>query len=101
LTALGAVFRRDAWGTGRSRHVTGGRASSCIGTQSYDSFQEHPTVTDRTNADFLQILLGEVRKDSLVNLVLTECRLISFEAQAPQPTSDIHGGALLATLPQS
>ena len=58
-----------------------------------DSFQEHPAVTDRTNADFLQVLLREARQDPLVYLVIAECRLVSFEAQAPQPTSDVHRGA--------
>jgi len=54
-------------------------------------------VSDRTNANFLQVLLRKARKDPLVYLVVSECRLISFEAQAPQPNRDVHGGVL--TLP--
>jgi hypothetical protein len=54
-------------------------------------------VTDRTNADFLQVLLCEAREDPLVYLVVAERSLVSFEAQAPQPNHDIHGGA--PTLP--
>ena len=43
-------------------------------------------MTDRTNADFLQVLQREAEKDPLIYLVLAERRLIPFEAQAPQPT---------------
>ena len=32
-------------------------------------------------------------QDLLIDLVFAERRLIPFEAQAPQPTTDIHGGA--------
>jgi hypothetical protein len=36
-------------------------------------------MTNRTNADFLQVLLREARKDPFVYLILAECRLIAFE----------------------
>ncbi len=49
-------------------------------------------MTDRTNADFLQVLLREAREDPFVNLVLAEGPLVSFEAKAPQPKQDVHGG---------
>jgi hypothetical protein len=49
--------------------------------------------TDRTNSYFLQVLLCKTRENPLANLVLAEHRLIPLEAKAPQPTSDIHGGA--------
>jgi hypothetical protein len=48
-------------------------------------------VTDRTNAYFLQVVLRKARENPLANLVLAECRLISFEAKPPQPISDVHG----------
>jgi hypothetical protein len=83
LAALGAIFARGALGTGRGRHVSGGRVAALVGAQFSDSFQQHPAVTDRTNADFLQVLLRETREDSLVYLVLAECGLVLFEAQAP------------------
>ena len=35
----------------------------------------------------------QVRQDLLVDRVLAECRLLLPEAKAPQPTSDVHGGA--------
>ena len=88
-----SLFGSDAWDCGRScyfeRWVLPGRIAAQIG----DSFQKHPAVTDWTYTYFLQVFLREAREDLLVYLVLAECRLISFEAQAPQPTSDIHGGA--------
>ena len=51
-------------------------------------------MTDGTNADFLQVILRETREDPLVNLVVSECRLVSFEAKAPQPNHDVHGAPL-------
>ena len=47
-------------------------------------------MTDGTNANFLQVLLRQVREDPFVNLILSECRLASFEAKAPQPRSKVH-----------
>jgi hypothetical protein len=52
-------------------------------------------VTDWANADFLQVLLREAREDPLAYLILAECRLVMFEAKAPQPNHDVHGGALI------
>jgi hypothetical protein len=54
-----------------------------IGAQSSDSFEDYPAITNRTNADFLQVLLREAREDPIAYLVLAECRLVSFEAKAP------------------
>ena len=50
-------------------------------------------MTNGTDADFLQVLLGEVREDPLVDLVVAECRLVLFEAKAPQPDHNVHKGA--------
>jgi len=40
------------------------------------------------DAELLQVLVREARKNRLVYLVLAECRLILAEAQAPQPDHD-------------
>jgi hypothetical protein len=45
------------------------------------------------DAKLFQVLGRQARKDPLANLVLAECGLIPFEAQAPQPTHKVHGGA--------
>jgi hypothetical protein len=50
-------------------------------------------MTNGTYADFLQVLLGEAREDLLVDLVVAECCLVFFEAQAPQPDHDVHDDA--------
>ena len=50
-------------------------------------------MTNRTNADFLQVLLGQVREDPFVDLVVAESRLVFCEAKAPQPDHDVHDGA--------
>jgi hypothetical protein len=46
-----------------------------------------------SDAQVLQVLRRWARKNRFVNLVVAERSLISFEAKAPQPTSDVHGGA--------
>ena len=47
-------------------------------------------MTDGTNANFLQVLLRQAAEDPFVNLILSECRLVSSEAQASQPRSKVH-----------
>jgi hypothetical protein len=76
-----------------NRIVGGSRLAARIGPQGGDSFEEHPAMTNRTNADFLEVLLGQVRENPLVDLVVAECRLVFFEAQAPQPDHHVHDGA--------
>src|SRR5580704_7362855 len=81
-----------AWGTRRCRIVGGSRLAGRIGPQSGDSFEDYPAMTNRTNADFLQVLLGQVREDPFVDLVVAERRLVLREAEAPQP-DNVHDGA--------
>src|SRR5215471_14686329 len=47
-------------------------------------------MSDRTNAQLLQVLRRQLRQDRIVDLILSECRLVSFEAKTPQPTLDVH-----------
>ena len=47
--------------------------------------QVYSHSNDGTDADFLRGLLCQVREDPLVDLVVAECGLALFEAQAPQP----------------
>jgi hypothetical protein len=79
--------------SGRGRCVSGGSLAARFGPQSSDSFEEYSAVTNRTHADFLQVLLGQVREDPFVDLVLAESRLVFFEAKAPQPDHDVHNSA--------
>ena len=45
------------------------------------------------NAKLFEVLGGEAREDPLVDLVVAECRLVFFEAKAPQPDHNVHDGA--------
>jgi hypothetical protein len=45
-----------AWGTGCGRYLSRGRLLARIGVQSRDSFEQYPAMTNRTDADFLQVL---------------------------------------------
>jgi hypothetical protein len=51
-------------------------------------------VPDEANAQILQVLRRQVRQDRVVDRVLAERRLMLFETEAPQPTSEVHDGAL-------
>ena len=50
-------------------------------------------MSDDTDAQVLQVLRRQARKNRLVNLVVSECPFVSFEAKVPQPNQDVHGGA--------
>jgi hypothetical protein len=50
-------------------------------------------VPECGNAKLFEVLGGEAREDPLVDLVVAECRLVFFEAQAPQPDHHVHDGA--------
>ena len=52
-------------------------------------------MSNNTDTKVLQVLGCQARQDSLVDFVLAERLLIPFEAQAPQPTPDIHDGVLI------
>src|SRR5215467_9088002 len=51
-------------------------------------------MPDNTDAQILQIICRQGRQDCPVDLIFAECRLIPFEAKAPQPTPDVHHRAL-------
>src|ERR1700747_956048 len=92
LAAFGAVLGTCAWGTRRGRCVSGSRGGTRIATKSGNGTEEHPAMANGTDADFLQVLLCQVREDPLVDFVIAECRLVFFEAQVPQPDHNVHDG---------
>jgi hypothetical protein len=47
----------------------------------------------KLDPEVLQVLRRQARQDRLIDLVIAEVRLILFEAEPPQPTSDVHHGA--------
>src|SRR5262245_21062487 len=51
-------------------------------------------MPDKTDAQILQVVCRQGRQDHLVDLIFAECRLIPFEAKAPQPTPGVHHRAL-------
>jgi hypothetical protein len=50
-------------------------------------------MPDRSDTKILQVLRCQTRQDRVVDFILAECRLIFLEAEPPQPTSEVHGGA--------
>jgi len=55
--------------------------------------QQLTAMPQRRDAKLLQVIRRQARQDRLVNLVLAECRLVSFETEAPQPASEVHARA--------
>ena len=50
-------------------------------------------MTNRVNADFLQILLCQLRQNALIDLVLAKASLILPKAKASEPVSPDHSAA--------
>ena len=58
-----------------------------------NGFQElEPSTKRKTN--LTEMILRQIGQDGVVDRVLAEYRLILFEAKAPQPTPEVHNGAL-------
>ena len=47
-------------------------------------------MSDRADAQLLQVLSRQARQDRIVDLILSERGLVSFEAKTPQPIFDVH-----------
>src|SRR5260221_11252729 len=58
-------------------------------------------MSDSVDTQLFQVLRRQARQDRIVDRVLAECRLILFEAEAPQPTPDVHSGVLNSAGAQS
>ena len=50
-------------------------------------------MTKRNDAKLLQVLRRQGRQNRLINVVLAECPLVSFEAKVPQPSAEVHDNA--------
>ena len=64
-----------------------------VSAQGGDGVEQLAAVPDNSYAKVLQVLRCQVRQDRVIDGVLAECSLILSEAKAPQPTSEVHGGA--------
>src|SRR6516162_1159404 len=91
MTAFGSVFGGPA---DRRKSVGKRYFRVCIGAQSSDGVKKLSAMSDNTDAQILQVVCRQTRQDRLVDLIFAECRLIPFEAKAPQPTPDVHHRAL-------
>src|SRR6266496_1009618 len=83
MTALGSVFG----GPVDRRKSVGKRYFLAEGS---DGVKKLSAMSDNTDAQILQVVCRQTRQDRLVDLIFAECRLIPFEAKAPQPTPDVH-----------
>lgn len=50
-------------------------------------------MAECVDAKLLEVLRRQARQNLLIDLVLAERGLIPFETKAPQPFSEVHGGA--------
>jgi hypothetical protein len=55
-----------------------------------DGAQQLAPMADRGDAEILQVIGGQVRQQHIGDVILAECRLVLLQAQALQPTADIH-----------
>ena len=70
-------------------------AVTCV-TRGFDSFSMsgwYPAMTNRTDADFLEVLRRKAWQDLFGNLVLAKCGLVWPKTEAPQPDHNVHNGA--------
>jgi hypothetical protein len=59
--------------------------------------EQDTAVPECGNAKLFEVLGGEAREDPLVDLFVAECRLVLFEAKAPQPEHNVHDGVPQST----
>jgi hypothetical protein len=52
-------------------------------------------VTERADAKFLQVGVGELSEKSEIDVVLGKTLRVLLEAQSLQPLPEVHSGALL------
>ena len=90
LAALGGVLGRFV---GCQRSVAYRRWCARFSAQGGYSVQQLTPMSDKSDAKILQIFRRQTRQDRVVDLIFAEGRLIFFEAEFPQPISDVHGGA--------
>src|SRR5215472_6352410 len=88
------TWRRSAASTGGPGDDSPRVASPLHGYQARSNgFQELGSSAKR-NTDLAEMILRQIVQNRIVDGVLAECRLILFEAKAPQPTPEVHAGAL-------
>jgi hypothetical protein len=51
-------------------------------------------MSDRTDAQLLQVLSRQTRQDRIIDLVFSEYGPVSFEAETPQPNLDVREDAV-------
>jgi hypothetical protein len=84
LAALGGVLGS---GVGCRRRVGWQGFRGRLSAQDSDGVEQQTAVPDLIDAKILQVLGRQSWQEPLADRVLAECRLILFEAKAPQPTS--------------
>jgi len=61
-----------------------------VSAQGSDGVEQRAALANNDDAKVFQVLRRQARQDRVVDLVLAECSLVLFEAQVPQPTSEVH-----------
>jgi hypothetical protein len=65
-----------------------------LGAQLDDRLQQLATMADRGDAELLEVVGRQSRQYFGVDVILAECRLVSFKAEVSKPACDIHGRSL-------
>src|SRR5262249_25336805 len=67
----------------------------CMQIERTNGFQE-PETSTKWKTQLAEMIIREIVQDVGTDRVLAENRLILFEAKAPPPSSEVHGGVLTA-----
>jgi hypothetical protein len=67
-------------------------------TQGGNRVEKLTAVPNNSYANILQVLCRQAQQDRVVDGVIAECLLILPEAKTPQPTPNVHDGALAPPL---
>jgi hypothetical protein len=60
-----------------------------------DRFQELTTMADGGDAETLEVILCQIGQQFASDVILAECRRVSFKTERSQPVRDIHRRSLL------
>jgi hypothetical protein len=55
-----------------------------------DRFQELTTMADGGDAETLEVILCQIGQQFASDVILAECRLVSFKAKCSKPFRDVH-----------
>ena len=85
------------WRAVKFGHRLRRRLGFCTIAQHRDGVEQLAAMPDDRDAQIVDVLRRQARQDRFVDRVVAERSLVLVEAEASQPTPDVHVGALLGS----